>query len=135
MFLCESGDSSSNTSESVQTLHFAALWLSNNKFFSKRMESNSTTLETSNKNCRYCSNKSVQTRLSEPVFAWSSWKLKSRMNKPTFCLSFYKVNYSLSLTLPREERLNITSMLERETRREKHLEDAKRKIEDSLPAR
>jgi hypothetical protein len=35
----------------------------------------------------------------------------------------------------RDEKINISSMLERETRREKHLEDSRRKIEDSQTSR
>jgi hypothetical protein len=43
-------------------------------------------------------------------------------------------DYSL-MVIGREERVNITSMLDRETRREKHLEDARRKMEEGISSR
>jgi hypothetical protein len=44
------------------------------------------------------------------------------------------MNNSL-MVIGREERVNITSMLDRETRREKHLEDARRKMEEGGSSR
>jgi hypothetical protein len=39
------------------------------------------------------------------------------------------------MVIGREERVNITSMLDRETRREKHLEDTRRKMEEGGSSR